>query len=236
MDRLPAALRSLAQHGVAALVVANECLDATAAAARAAGAAVLELPVLPGGVGAARRAGMSAVRRIAPGATALLTTDAVFGRIVPEPDEFAHLPAPVRRHGNLEDLRDALMAEIGGRAAPQPWDPLPRHGQSPGALIAFRPDIYDAIGGFEPLPCREDRLIERRLVECGFRVARPWDAVVFAWCRLRGRAPDGMADTIADRTRADLARATDRLERQTGFQLPTEGQSGAYCPARSSWS
>lgn len=107
------------------------------------------------------------------------------------------------------------MAEIAGRAAPRHWDPLPRHGQSPGALIAFRPDIYDAIGGFEPLPCREDRLIARRLVECGFRVARPWDAVVFASCRLRGRAPGGMADTIADRTRTDLARATDRLERQT---------------------
>ena len=233
--RLPTALAALHMAGADALVVANGCTDGTAGVAMTGGAAVLVTEAASGGVGAARRAGMAAARSLAPRAPILLTSDAdcriapdalpallraleradaAMGRVVPEPAEFACLPAAVRRHGDLEDARDALLAEIGAFAEPRAHDPMPRHGQCPGALMAFHAAAYDAVDGFAALSCAEDRDIARRLVLAGLRVAHPWDAVVFASCRLDGRAAGGMADTIATRARADLSRETRRLEAQ----------------------
>ena len=233
--RVGGAVEALRAQGARVLIVANGCADGTAEVARRAGAAAMETPALPGGVGEARRLGFEAALSRWPGAEAILTSDAdcrvapgtvaalrrallhadaAAGRVVPDPVEFAALPAHVRRHGDLEDLRDALLAEIGARSVPVAHDPPPRHGQAPGALLAFRPAAYRAVGGFAPLRCAEDRDIVRRLCTGGWRVAHPWDAVVLASCRLKGRAPGGMADTIAARTVADLGVETARLERQ----------------------
>lgn len=230
--RLPTALAALSRDGVEALVVANGCGDETARLARRCGATVVETAALAGGVGAARRLGMSAALamrpdwlittdadcRLAPGTVsalraALTRADAAFGRVVPDKEEFAALPPTVRRHGALEDRRDGLHALIDGHLADCPWNPVPCHGQSPGALIAFRPDAYVAAGGFAPIRCGEDRAMAEALIAKGSRVARPWDAVVHASCRLRGRAPGGMADTIAVRARSDLAAETRSLAR-----------------------
>ena len=231
--RLPTALAALRREGVGALVVANGCRDATAAIADAHGAEVIETPTLAGGVGAARAIGLEAALRrspswlmttdadcrISPGtvealARTLLRADAAFGRVEPDPVEFASLSPEVRRHGLLEDRRDALRALIDGHLAGCPWNPLPCHGQSPGALIAWRPEAYRAAGGIDPLPCHEDRRMADALARAGQRVARPWDAVVVASCRLRGRAPGGMAATIAARARADLSAETAELIRE----------------------
>ena len=239
--RVGGAVAALRRQGAHVVVVANGCRDATGDVAAASGAVVVAVPALSGGVGAARALGCAAALerwpglamlavsdadcRVAPGAVAALRAalaraDAAFGRVVPDPVEFAALPPHVRRHGDLEDLRDALLAEIGGRAVPVPHDPAPRHGQAPGALMAFRPRAYRAVGGFAALCCHEDRDLARRMIVGGFRVAHPWNAVVVASCRLRGRAPGGMADTIAARTRADLARETERLSRQCARLAP----------------
>ena len=228
--RLPAALSALATQGVAVIVVANGCADATAAVGRALGATVIETPALAGGVGAARRLGMARALGqapdwvlttdadcvLAPGcvdalARALGRADAAFGRVVPDPVEFAALPRTTRIHGALEDRHAALVALIAGHSAAQDWNPPPCHGQSPGALIALRPDAYRAAGGFAPVRRNEDRMMAAALAAAGLRVARPWHAVVQASCRLTGRAPGGMADTIAARVRADLAAETARL-------------------------
>ncbi|MGR3541183.1 MAG: glycosyltransferase [Hasllibacter sp.] len=231
--RLPAALAALAGQGARALVVANGCADATARVARACGAAVIETGPLPGGVGQARAIGLAAAPpgaafwmttdadcTLAPGAVAALAAaleraDAAFGRVEPDRAEFARLPAAVRRHGRLEDRAAALRALIDGRLAALPWNPAPCHGQSPGALIAWRPEAYAAVGGIEPVPCHEDRRMAEALDGAGLRVARPWAGAVRASCRLSGRAPGGMAATIAARAapafRAELAARTRAL-------------------------
>lgn len=228
--RLPYALAALRRASISALVVANGCRDATAAVARALGAEVIETPVLAGGVGEARAIGLSAALRYWPdwvmttdadctltsGACsalmrALRQADAAFGRVEPDPTEFAGLTAAVRRHSVLEDRCCALRALIDGHIAAQSWNPTPCHGQSPGALIAWRLEAYKAVGGIEPLPRNEDRRMAIALVAAGLRVARPWDAVVVASCRVRGRAPGGMAATIAERTNSDLSGETAAL-------------------------
>ncbi len=233
--RLPVALSSLAQESprLDVIVISNDCTDATATIARqfgALGVAVLETGCLNGGVGEARRLGMHAALEAAPDAEILATTDAdcvvmsgwsrivrhslktadvVCGRVVPDPAEFNLLPPVVRRHGNLEDEVSALQAELDGLTSPSLHNPLPRHGQTPGASLAFRTDAYLRAGGFEAISCHEDRRIVARLEATGGRVARPWSLVVTASCRLEGRAPGGMADTI-------LARMADphRLNRE----------------------
>ena len=235
--RLPRALAGLARDKVArdVIVIANGCTDATARIARGFTAgglrvAVLETGPLAGGVGEARHLGMQAALKVAPHAPILATTDAdcivgtgwgaatrraldradaVCGRVLPDPAEFARLPLVVRRHGALEDRLSALTAELDGLRAPVLHDPLPRHGQTPGASLAFRADTYRDAGGFDPIPCHEDRRIVARIEASGGRIARPWDLTVTASCRLSGRAPGGMAETIAARA-AD--QATLRLE------------------------
>jgi cellulose synthase/poly-beta-1,6-N-acetylglucosamine synthase-like glycosyltransferase len=223
--RLPLALAALAREAPRqdAIVIANGCSDATATIARqftGISVAVLETKSLDGGVGEARRRGLRAALEAAPHAAILATTDAdcvvmggwarivqrtmetadvVCGRVVPDPGEFALLPDIVRRHGNLEDEVSALQAELEGMRAPNPHDPLPRHGQTPGASLAFRADAYRRAGGFEAISCHEDRRIVARIEASGGRVARPWALVVAASCRLEGRAPGGMADTISKR-------------------------------------
>lgn len=229
-QRLPQALDALARDGrvTDVLVVANGCSDATADVAWTGKAslrvALLETVALPGGVGEARRMGMEAALDAAPHTGILATTDAdsrvgpnwgaltlaalsradvACGRIVPDPLEFARLPALVRRHGRLEDRVNALRAELDGARTPRQHDPLPRHNQSPGASLALRAECYCRAGGFDPIPCHEDRRLVERLEASGARVARPWGLTVIASCRLTGRARGGMADTIA-------ARAADR--------------------------
>ncbi len=236
--RLPVALAALARDGVArdVIVIANGCTDATAAVARdfaGLSVAVLDTGSLAGGVGEARRLGFQAALNVAPTATILSTTDAdcvvmpgwgrtvaqsldraevVCGRIVPDPEEFARLPDIVRRHGTLEDEVAALTAELDGLRAPAPHDPLPRHNQTPGACLAFRTEAYVRAGGFEAIPCHEDRRIVARIEAAGGRVTRPWTLTVTASCRLNGRAPGGMADTIAARA-SDLVKLRIEIAR-----------------------
>ncbi|WP_116083565.1 glycosyltransferase family 2 protein [Tropicimonas sp. IMCC34011] len=241
-SRLPFALSALCRGtNVDVIVIANGCTDDTVRIAHAftdLPVAVLDAGNLPNGVGEARRLGMEVALKAAPRASILATTDAdctvmpgwaqcvrkglqvadvVCGRVVPDPAEFARLPDMVQHHGMLEDAVAALQAELDGLQAPSPHDPLPRHGQTPGASLAFRTGTYLSAGGFSAIPCHEDRKIITRIEALGGRIARPWNLVVTASCRLTGRAPGGMAATILARA-ADPAQLAREITQMRGLR------------------
>ena len=224
VERLPRALAALAAEGeIDVVVVANGCEDGTARIARAGWrslcVATLETGPLDRGVGAARRLGVALALNhardpvlattdadctVLPGwlaATRLALTraDAVCGYVEPEPSEFADLSPVVREHGNLEDLRDGLQARLAALLSPSAHNPWPCHGQTPGASLAFTTRAYRMAGGFDAIPCHEDRRLIARMTAMGLLVARPAAVRVAASCRLEGRAPGGMAATIAAR-------------------------------------
>lgn len=222
--RLPRALASYARDRAVTdvLIVANGCDDGTADLARShrgrLRVGVIETGRLDGGVGEARRLGAEvALSRLSPDGR-LATTDAdcelgpdwgtltrralkdadvVCGQVVPERAEFLALPPLVRRHGMLEDLIAEVRANrrIGITRIGRPRV----HDQASGASLAFRARAYVAAGGFDPVPCHEDRMIVARMERMGFRIARPAEIRITASCRLIGRAPGGMASTISGR-------------------------------------
>lgn len=234
--RIGSAVAALRSEGVRRiLVLANDCTDATARHASAAGAEVAERGRLAHGVGEARALGCAealgrwpetdmlvatdADGRVGRGCIlalrrALARADAAMGRLVLDPRELAALPPDVIAVQHLEEERGTLLAELGSVFVPRPHDPLPRHLHRAGGLMAFRPAAYLGVGGFRPLPCHEDRDIAARLSLAGFRTAHPWAATVTVSCRMTGRSPEGMAATIAARAGSDLAARAARLADQ----------------------
>ena len=216
-ERIEACLAALAPQGADALVVANDCTDATAHLAEKAGAAVVDCAIPAGGVGAARRLGAAEGLRLMGRARALLTTDAdclvapdwvaanlrhldagaaaVCGLVLPIPEEHAALPPALLRRAALEDrfldLKAELERHLTGQAS---------HEQTPGASLAFAPSAYAAAGGFDPMPTHEDRAIVLRLKAGGLPVVHAREVTVRASCRLVGRAPGGMAAALRERS------------------------------------
>ncbi|WP_299812774.1 glycosyltransferase family A protein [uncultured Jannaschia sp.] len=258
-ERLPHAFAALAGEGALDIVVvANGCVDGTSAIAREGRTplrvATIETDPLTGGVGAARRMGMTlalerasapilattdADCRVRPGwlaatRTALERADAVCGYVEPDATEFGALPPLVREHGTLEDLRDGLRAHLAALQAPAPHNPLPCHGQTPGASLAFTARAYRMAGGFEAIPCHEDRRLIARMAAMGLRVARPATVRVAASCRLEGRAPGGMAATIAAR-RDDAPRLHREIADMTQEIAALRRAIAKACAADRTW-
>ncbi|MGE0314729.1 MAG: glycosyltransferase family 2 protein [Lautropia sp.] len=223
-----AAQRGFDRDRMLVVVVANGCEDATfEIAVRTSVSLDLPCRVLEvsfganHGVGLARRIGVDAARRALPrdgivattdadgrvapdwlAATArhLQVADAVCGRVEPDARECATLPEPVRAQALLEATWRRLARRLEDLIDPVPGAaPARAHAHAGGASLAFRLPAYLEIGGFRAMRCDEDRDIVTRLKRAGLRVAHADDVLVHASCRLAGRAPGGMADTLARR-------------------------------------
>ena len=129
----------------------------------------------------------------------LTEVDAVCGGIDPIASETSILARIPSNGGTHEaDYRD-LVLQFYDLLSPESHNPYPHHGGAGGASLAVRAAVWQAVGGFADLRTGEDRDFVRRLRGSGFRVRHADDVRVQASCRLRGRAPQGMADTLRSR-------------------------------------
>ena len=123
--------------------------------------------------------------------------DAVAGRaFTARADRAALGPAAFDRLNMLGRYYTALDW-LRARAEPAAHDSWPRHFYEGGASIALTLGCYRRIGGAPYPPVAEDRALFDRVRAAGGLVRHPIDVRVFTSCRPAGRAPGGMADTVA---------------------------------------
>jgi len=80
---------------------------------------------------------------------------------------------------------------------PLPWDAPPRHGDHTGASLAMTVGLYRSAGGVPPIACGEDRALVENARAVGGRLVHPPAVWTRASPRADGRAPGGMAETMA---------------------------------------
>jgi GT2 family glycosyltransferase len=194
---------------------------------------------LPGGVGQSRAIGFDLARRHW-GAARLMTTDAdclpdagwvatqlatlagvdvAFGAIAPIASELAALHPALARHGTVEARYMQAAVELAALLDPCPVNPAPAHRTAGGANMAFRAEVLDRIGGFPARATNEDRAFARAAERQDLRIRYCGEAVVRASCRLQGRAPGGMAETLRARCDAADPFCDDWLEPAAPFAL-----------------
>lgn len=217
-----AAARVAAHATVTVLVLANNCRDKTALAARRCKPQALRLiveeitlpPPLAHAGGARREAldravallpsnGMlmttdadSAVAPdwIAANLAALVSVDAVAGVVAFDPTTRAALPRLPGR--DLEWRLAELQARLGTLIDPLPHDPWPNHIWAWGASLALTVSAYRAVGGLPAVPLAEDRALAAALERADLRLRRSHAPVVYTSARVDGRAPGGFADLL----------------------------------------
>ena len=123
--------------------------------------------------------------------------DAVAGMALTPARDRATLGDVMRRRMNLLGRYGIAIAHLRRRAEPGSRDPWPRHDYEGGASIALTLAAYRRIGGAPTPPLAEDRALFAAVRATGGRVRHAVDVRVFTSCRFDGRAPGGMADTLA---------------------------------------
>ena len=122
--------------------------------------------------------------------------DAVAGRALTRRDDRAALGPEAKRRLDLLGRYYTALDYL--RSARDPGaEPWPRHYYEGGASIALTRGLYRRIGGAPTPPLAEDRALFESIRAAGGRVRHPVDVRVATSCRLDGRAPGGMADTVA---------------------------------------
>lgn len=186
------------------LVVADQCIDRTAAVAYRAGAQVALTEARNVGVarsvGAARAVEILEREGICDRQIWLAYTDA--DSTVP-PDWFA-------RH--LAYAGQGWSAVL-GMVQVSDWSPrppgtarlfreleahVPEHHRVHGANLGVRADVYRRAGGFPALPVGEDHALTASLRRLGFRVKIAEDMVVDTSARVSGRIDGGFSDYLTD--------------------------------------
>jgi hypothetical protein len=224
------------------VVLANNCGDGTAAAARAVvlrpgtSLHVIEMTLPPGeaNAGTARRLACEAAIQLAGLDGILLTTDAdglvdpdwlaanldeiaagaevVAGWVELHPLDWGHIPARLHEDDARECEYDSLCDRIHALLDPDPADPEPRHTQHSGASIAVTVAAYRRCGGIPHVASGEDRALMAALRRVDARIRHAPSVHVIVSGRTVGRAAGGMADTIRRRLEKPDPYIDDRLE------------------------
>ncbi|MBY4127170.1 glycosyltransferase [Rhodococcus fascians] len=199
LSRAECHVAEVAQVQVSTIVVLDACTDESAAVA-ARHPSVSTVTVAHRNVGAARAAGFAKRPRYPDAATWFVTTDA--DTRVGEDWLLGHLR---HAHDGARAVVGTVSVEFEGRVQADArlrstYDAHYRHELGHphvhGANLGIRATDYLSVGGFAPLATGEDHDLVRRLELGGIACRRVCDIPVTTSGRLRGRAPDGMAEFL----------------------------------------
>ena len=187
------------------IVVADRCVDDTAAIARDLGAEVIEIDEAR--VGLARYIGCEAALRD-PEVGWLACTDAdsvVPSNWIAEQLRLADQGADAVLGTVRPDFDDLSDLQIRAWRDTHPTGRA--NGHVHGANLGLRVSAYLAVGGFPPVPEHEDNDLVARLAAAGFTVTPTAAIEVLTSGRTFGRTPGGYARYLRD----DLIRSTELI-------------------------
>jgi hypothetical protein len=137
--------------------------------------------------------------------------EAVLGRIdLDEDGEF--LPAALHRRGELEDAYERLLTELSWLLDPLEHDPWPHHATISGASLGITRTAYCRVGRLPRVALGEDKALIALLARQDARIRYSPTIQVITSGRTNGRAPGGVADTLAIRSKEPEAFCDDALE------------------------
>jgi hypothetical protein len=137
--------------------------------------------------------------------------EAVLGRIDLD-GEGKFLPEALHRRGELEDAYERLLTELSWRLDPLEHNPWPHHATISGASLGVTRTAYCRVGRLPRVPLGEDKVLIALLSRQDARIRFCPTAHVITSGRTNGRAPGGVADTLAIRSRKPDAFCDDALE------------------------
>ena len=137
--------------------------------------------------------------------------EAVLGRIGLDEDGEL-LPAALHRRGELEDRYEQLLTELSWLLDPLEHNPWPHHATISGASLGISRTAYCRVGRLPRVPLGEDKALIALLSRQDARIRYCPTVHVITSGRTDGRAPGGVADTLAIRSRQPDAFCDDALE------------------------
>jgi cellulose synthase/poly-beta-1,6-N-acetylglucosamine synthase-like glycosyltransferase len=137
--------------------------------------------------------------------------EAVLGRIDLD-GEGKLLPDALHRRGELEDAYEGLLTELSWLLDPLEHNPWPHHATISGASLGITRTAYCRIGRLPRVPLGEDKALIALLFRQDAKIRYCPTAHVITSGRTNGRAPGGVADTLAIRSRQPDAFCDDALE------------------------
>jgi Glycosyl transferase family 2 len=137
--------------------------------------------------------------------------EAVLGRIDLD-GEGELLPEALHRRGELEDTYERLLTELSWLLDPLEHNPWPHHATISGASLGITRTAYCRVGRLPRVPVGEDKALIALLSRQDARIRYSPTILVITSGRTNGRAPGGVADTLAIRSREPEAFCDDALE------------------------
>jgi hypothetical protein len=137
--------------------------------------------------------------------------EAVLGSIDLD-EEGARLPEALHRRGELEDTYERLLTELSWLLDPLEHNPWPHHATISGASLGITLAAYRSVGRLPRVPVGEDKALIALLSRQDAKIRYCPTAHVITSGRTHGRAPGGVADTLAIRSRQPDAFCDEALE------------------------
>jgi glycosyltransferase involved in cell wall biosynthesis len=137
--------------------------------------------------------------------------EAVLGRIDLD-GEGEFLPETLHRRGEFEDAYEGLLTELSWLLDPVEHNPWPHHATISGASLGITRTAYCRVGRLPRVPLGEDKALIALLSRQDARIRYCPTVHAITSGRTNGRAPGGVADTLAIRSREPDAFCDDALE------------------------